>query len=91
MDQLLRRLQEVTRGAEAGGGGGWQEAAGAVVTVLMELIFGASGAWTDADALSVADVGGDGVQGGPAPTGALQFRLQGFSLAPSLSSLPYWS
>ena len=66
----MRRLQGAARGGGSGGGG-WQQEAAAAVTVLMELLFGASAAWTDADALRVQDMNGAATKGCPAPIGAM--------------------
>ena len=71
MDQLLRRLQGAARGAGSVGGG-WQQEAAAVVTVLMEILFGASVAWTDADALSLHEVSGAATKARLASNGAHQ-------------------
>ena len=56
VDTLLRQLQEVTRDSRTSAGG-WQEAAAAAVTVLMEVLYGASAAWDGADTLRVVAAG----------------------------------
>ena len=53
VDILLRRLQEATQDPRTSAGA-WQGAAAAAVTVLMEVIYGASAAWSGANTLSVA-------------------------------------
>lgn len=61
VDHLLRQLQEATRDSGTSASG-WQEGAAAAITVLMEVIYGASVAWSEgSDMLSVAAAGVDEV------------------------------